>query len=792
MEIINSFNYKNKSIGKKAYNLFVLKENGINVPDLFCVNGNIKRDEIEKYLEKNYRNTNFAIRSSSSVEDSDTTSFAGQFTTFLNIPKKDVISKVYECSSSAFSEGLDRYIKEKQVSRDDIKINVIVQEMIVADKSGVVFTSNPQGILNESVIVLGKGTGNNVVEDKVNTTTYYYNRTDNLYYYEKQENSETLDSNEIEKIIDEIKKVEKILGKNLDIEFAIKDNIIYILQARKITTLNNDKKIVLDNSNIVESYPGISLPLTQSFVKEVYYQIMKSVLKRLTGDDKTVSNYDSTLKSMVSVTNGRIYYQINNWYNILKLLPFSKRIIPMWQNMLGVEDKEVDFNKNLSVSFKVKCAIVSNFFKAFKTTQKEMEELNIFFENIITKYHEDYSINMSTDELINLYETLKNQIMKKWDITLVNDMYAFIYTALVKRQLKKEHMPDYANISNRILSNVSNLESMKPIENLIDISIYVKKSNKILEFRNIKSNEDYYEYVSNLQDVALKDKLNNYIEEYGDRNLEELKLESKTFRTDPILLVNKIVKYAEDENLENYLEKGDYYKNNINLSLKVQEYLKKAEIGIRNREKSRLHRSKLYGIMRNIVLDIAKNFVNQDIISKKEDIFYLYYDEIVQAVKNKEENLKDIIEDRKHEYSMYSKLPAYSRIVFDGKIINKAHLNINNEEFNSSSNIICGIPCSSGKVVGEVVVINSSNISNIDVKGKILVTKMTDPGWVYLITQAKAVIAEKGSLLSHTAIIARELNKPTIVGVKNVTSILKDGERVEVDATIGKIRRLNG
>lgn len=790
MEIINSFNYKNKYIGKKAYNLFKLKENGLNVPDLFCVILNSKKDEIEKYIEENYTDDSFAIRSSSSVEDSDKISFAGQFKTFLNVEKKDVISKIYECGNIIFSKGLNRYIDHNQVSKEDIKISVIVQKMVHAEKSGVIFTSNPQGILNETVIVLGKGTGNNIVEDKINTTSYYYNRTDNLYYYEKQGNSETLSSDEIEKIIDVVKKIEQVLGKNLDIEFAIKDNIIYILQARKITTLNDNMKIVLDNSNIVESYPAISLPLTQSFVKEVYYQIMKSVLKRLTGDKKTILNYDNTLKNMVSVANGRIYYQINNWYSILKLLPFSKKIIPMWQNMLGVENKEIDYNSNLSVGFKVKFAIVTNFFRAFKTTQKEMDKLNLFFEDIIKKYHEEYRANMSAEELVILYETLKSKIMEKWDITLVNDMYAFIYTALVKRQLKKEHVPDYINVSNKILSDVSNLESMKPIENLIDISIYVKKSNRISQLNSIKTNEDYYDYINNLKDYTLKDKLNNYIEEYGDRNLEELKLESKTFRTDPVLLVNKIIKYVEDENLEKYLKNNAFYKKSIKLSLKTRKYLTNAEIGIRNREKSRLHRSKLYGIMRSIVLDISSIFVSQDIISKKEDIFYLYYDEIVQVLKNKEYNVKKIIEERKVQYEMYSKLPAYSRIIFDGKIVNKTHLNINNEEFNFIPDIMYGIPCSSGKVVGNVVIINSTNISNIDVKDKILVTKMTDPGWVYLITQAKAVIAERGSLLSHTAIISRELNKPAVVGVKNVTNILKDGDRVEVDATTGKIIKI--
>ena len=147
-------------------------------------------------------------------------------------------------------------------------MNVIVQEMIDSEYSGVLFTSNPQGILNESVIVVGRGVGENIVQDKIQTTTYYYNLADKVYYYEGTE--EYLKYEKIEELIEISSKIKDVLGECLDIEFSIKDNVIYILQARKITTLDDTNPLILDNSNIVESYPGISLPLTCSFVNSVY------------------------------------------------------------------------------------------------------------------------------------------------------------------------------------------------------------------------------------------------------------------------------------------------------------------------------------------------------------------------------------------------------------------------------------------------------------------------------------------------------------------------------------------
>ena len=161
----------------------------------------------------------------------------------------------------------------------ELKMNVIIQKMIDSEISGVLFTCNPQGILNESVIVVSKGLGENVVQDKGETTSYYYNMTDKIYYYTG--NQDLLSKEKIEELLEISEQIKSKLGNYLDIEFSIYKNKIYILQARKITTIDDSNPLVLDNSNIVESYPGISLPLTCSFVNTVYTDVFKGVCRRV-------------------------------------------------------------------------------------------------------------------------------------------------------------------------------------------------------------------------------------------------------------------------------------------------------------------------------------------------------------------------------------------------------------------------------------------------------------------------------------------------------------------------------
>jgi pyruvate,water dikinase len=89
-------------------------------------------------------------------------------------------------------------------------------------------------------------------------------------------------------------------------------------------------------------------------------------------------------------------------------------------------------------------------------------------------------------------------------------------------------------------------------------------------------------------------------------------------------------------------------------------------------------------------------------------------------------------------------------------------------------------------VEAEALVVDSPDIS-LPVKGKILVARMTDPGWVFLMVSAAGLIVERGSLLSHTAIIGRELGIPTIVGVADACRLISTGSRIRMDGATGHI-----
>lgn len=741
----------------KRKNLEILRDNGFNVPKFDVVEWKNRDKEIDisKYKGK------YAIRSSSNLEDRKLNSFAGQFDTYLNVVPKKINKKVQACFNSINNKNVDDYLKKQNIKIKNIKMDVIIQEMVNAKYSGIIFTSNPQGLLNETVIVVGKGLGNNIVEDKILTTTYYYNRTDKVYYYDGL--IDYLNKELIEELITLSEKIKEVLGEYLDIEFAIKDNKIYILQARPITTIDTSNLVILDNSNIVESYPGISLPLTISFVHFVYSNVFKKEAYRLTKNKKLVEENNDNFNNMVASSSGRIYYKISSWYTLIKFLPFSKKIIPIWQDMLGVKNKTYDDTK-IKLSFITKLKIYYNTFKELKNVSKNMDKLNNKFIEVNDYFYTHFNDKLSNKQIIKLYSLIKDELLSSWDITLVNDLYSFIYTGLLKKRLNKKKYNEKK--INDYISGITNIESLKPIKSLIELAYNKDKLSK-------KEYKLLYD---------------NYIFKYGDRNLEELKLESETFRINNKLLDRKIKEYRKDKNKLSII----YNDLNKEKDIKIKEDFitrfisKRAMQGIKNREISRLNRSRIYGMVRSMFLGISKNFVKEKRIRKKEDIFYLTIDEVFNY---KKYDLKRIVNTRKKEYKMFYALPGYSRLIFTNKEFDKNHKRINKIVKEIEKNILEGIPTSNGKVSGEALVIEDIN-KNYDVKDKILITKMTDPGWVFLLINSKGVIAEKGSILSHTAIISREIKIPSIVGVEDATNVIKTGDYIEMDAYTGRIKIL--
>ncbi|MBQ7543002.1 MAG: phosphoenolpyruvate synthase [Clostridia bacterium] len=705
----------------------------------------------------------FAVRSSCSAEDSEDHSFAGQFDTFLEVPAADVPARAVDCVCSMFHENVLDYAHRAGINLRDLEMNVLVQRMVRSDVSGVLFTANPQGILNESVIIAGRGLGEGVVSDRVDTTAYYYNTTDRVYYADGKE--ELLDRETVEELIRLSETVCGLFGPYLDIEFAVEDGQIRLLQARPITTLSDAHPLIFDNSNIVESYPGLSLPLTVSFVHSVYAGVFESAGRRLLKNRDALEALRHVFGDTVGCANGRMYYKLSNWYEIINCLPLHKKFLPIWQEMVGVQYKDA-FRAEVHMPAHQRAAVYVNTLWELLRAPHNMEKLHLKFSGIEQYVTEQFRRVLEPKEIFALYDLIEKRILSDWGLTLLNDTYAFLFTGLLKQRLKKKGA-EYETKTNDYISGIANIESLRPIREMVRLAC--DKASL--------SDEEY----------ALRKQA--YIRQFGDRSLEELKLESETFRTSPQLLDQKIDEYTRDgEKLRQMAQSLKTSAPTLPKDPLTAFLSRRASTGIRHREKSRLNRSRIFGMVREAMLRLGETYTASGVLDTPRDIFYLTLPE-ARELADAPHPMQDTVSRRKAQYAVFERLPAYSRIVFSGREFDKNPRTVNRIDVRNDRDEMIGVPCSGGVAEGEACVVDDVRKAT-NLQDKILITKMTDPGWVFLLAAAKGVVSEKGSLLSHTAIISRELGIPAVVGIDGLMETVRTGDRVRLDGTSGMVQIL--
>lgn len=281
------------------------------------------KNELTKYFNDS---TKLAVRSSATDEDSSSCSFAGMMETYLNVTNDDFIFEyIKKCYISCFSERIMEYRNRYSLINNSISVAVIIQEMIDADYAGVMFTINPNtNNPDETKISIVKGLGEQLVSGEANSMDYIVGVSNNIL---KKDSSELVNVNLVKELATKAKIIEDSyeIKQGQDIEFAIKNNQIYILQCRIITTYKNiDKskyRTILDNSNIIESYSGVTTPLTYTFAKEVYSKIYHQTLRNFFIKDDVIAKIEDDLNNMLYFYENKIYYKLNSWYKMTSLYP---------------------------------------------------------------------------------------------------------------------------------------------------------------------------------------------------------------------------------------------------------------------------------------------------------------------------------------------------------------------------------------------------------------------------------------------------------------------------------------
>ncbi|MEM9471499.1 MAG: PEP/pyruvate-binding domain-containing protein [Pseudomonadota bacterium] len=805
--------------GGKARALARLKRAGFNPPDFFVIlpqafNAKGLKPGLRKQLDAHLAQLGggrFAVRSSGAQEDGAEHSHAGQFLSLLNIEAKGVAKAAHQVWQSGHAGSVNAYRKTRGLAEAEPAPAVVVQKMINATSAGVAFSADPvSGSRNRIIISAIEGLGDALVSGAEDGETWQIDVMQNSVA-ERPGDETVLTDEQAFAVARLTQDVEAAFGMPQDIEWAFDGNELYILQARPITTKlqakpNDDEQIViLDNSNIVESYPGLVSPLTYSFARYAYARVYRSFVRMVGVREDVITANAPVFDNMLSRVDGRVYYNLVNWYRALAMLPgFSVNRAHM-ETMMGVSEPLPD-----EVTSRIGPAPANGFDRWLEYARMGRAGFGLLVQAIrlprtIASFQQrlDAAIGPASldiasagaSELAAEYRRIEASLLDRWDAPIINDFLCMMAFGASRKIMEKWFGQEGLELHNHVMIGQGDIISAEPARRIAEMGAMVANVDGLAE----KLESDGAAALEDARQV--KAAFDSYIEKFGDRCTEELKLESTTLDEDPGPLLAAIAaasrrpaSAAGEREMSAPLGFDTVAAGKPFRRLVARGLVNWAKARVRDRENLRFERTRIFGRARKVFLAMGRELASLGHLDDARDILLLTVEEALGAVEGfaASQDLRSIVALRKAEDSQSAARPdPDERLVARGAAINVGSTLQSGRAPSGdggSESERTGTACSAGVVTARARVVRDPSKQSL-AQGDILVARHTDPGWIAVFSNASAIVVERGSLLSHSAIVAREMGIPCVVALKQATRWISDGETITVDGATGKVTR---
>lgn len=756
----------------------------------------------------------YAIRSSATAEDLPNASFAGQQDTFLNIKGKDaILEHVKKCWASLFTDRAVIYRIQNGFDHRKVYLSVIIQRMIFSQASGILFTADPV-TSNRKVLSIdaGFGLGEALVSGLVSADNYKVRQgsimeksisekkltinarsrggTEQKDIEPNQQSLPALTDEEVLKLEKIGRKIEAYFGSPQDIEWCLADGAFYIVQSRPITTLFPIPEADQAKENHV-------------YVSVGHQQMMTDSMKPL-----GLSFFLLTTPAPMRTAGGRLFVDVTGPLSSSEgrksLLNTLGQSDPLIKDALMTAAEQGDFIKSTedhSSSKTNKAVLPEDFQPQIENDPAIVSELIRDGQEVIFELKQNIQRKSGQD----LFPFIQEDIEKLRKSLSEPRSMSVIMAAQNASTWINEYMYQWLNEKNpadTLSQSVPNNITSEMGLGLLDVADVIRPYPEVIQYLQGVTEDDFLDQLVKFDGgKETRDAIDSYLSKYGMRCSGEIDITKPRWLEKPASLIPMILNNIK--NFEPNASKRIFEKGRHAAADKEQELLtrvKELPDGEQKVEKTkqmiRLIRNfsgyreypkyvmiNHYFIYKQALLKEAKLLVQANVIKKVEDIYYLTFEELREAVTTNQLDYQ-IISNRKSEYKLYEKLNPPRVITSDGEIIIGEY-----QKGNLPENAIAGLAVSSGNIEGRARVILNMEDANLE-DGDILVTSFTDPSWTPLFVSIKGLVTEVGGLMTHGAVIAREYGLPAVVGVENATNIIKDGQRIRVNGTEGYIEIL--
>lgn len=785
-----------------------------------------------------------AVRSSVGTRDLSRSSFPGQMDTYHNIKGEDeVIRRVKSCWASAFSYPAVVGRNSMGIDHMDVFVAPLIQTMVQADYAGVIFTANPLNSRPDQMVINACfGLGEGVVSGEVSADHLVVDRSSGCVVEEKigdkrlkyvldtRSGSGTrtveveadkarrpcLSSERVLELVETAAGIEGVYGEPQDIEWAYREDTLFILQSRRITTLfpADRREPAVDEggwvsefdtavdprypfytlSNISEVLPGVLTPLTISGIDALDYGFVKT-----NTDFGLMEGIEpETEHTFLGIFYNRAHLNLSVVKSITRKLPGAsaqefERMVPTGEE--GWEGEE--FRPTLRNLLGLPVSLLKIGRRMAKTPRDALV-LRTLVQARIQKYAKIDMERVPYCEYLKWIAVSRDYRFKVITLHITSSQFAVVLFDMLCRITERWLGDSGGSLAARLVTGLQNIESAQPSMEIWDLSRKVESSRGLREIFESTGSREILDGLRSGggEERDFLDSLEDFLGRFGYRSVFEAELMLPNWDEDPSYVFDMI---------KNYLQSDASFDPRL-LAREREREREKALAEARSRLKGPkrfafdfvLEQAQRYIALReymkaSLIMGIAqikkeyhslsRRLAREGSIPKPEDLFFLTREEVNALLRGDEDvPVGKLVSRRRVEYERNKTvvLPEYSR----GRPV---PLSMDEAAGQGDVEVLSGIAVSPGRASGPARVISDPRKSAEIEPGEILVAPVTDAAWTPLFVTAGALVVDVGGPLSHGSIVAREYGIPGVLNVGVATKLIETGQRITVDGYEGKV-----
>ncbi|MDW5562921.1 MAG: PEP/pyruvate-binding domain-containing protein [Methanomassiliicoccus sp.] len=759
----------------------------------------------------------WSVRSSAVAEDLASASFAGQQDTYLNVGRKDIMANVRRCWASYWNSRAIAYRHRAGVDQLGTGMAVVVQRMVNAHSSGIMFTSDPvSGRKDRMIVESSWGLGESIASGLVTPDRFICDKrtlrtvdkaisrkvtgiflsvegSRSVNIEPDRQTAPSLTKGELAKVGRMGRRVEAHFHAPQDVEWAIEGDEVFLLQSRPITNLSEGSDILWTRAYGDEYWSDVTSPLFFSLLGEL-------LTKYVNHEGSEIMGYwNLTDKELLKVHRGHIYFNASVLEEVFTYNPKFSRTTELL-NYFPQKDQariaRADTRIVQRLWAEVRIAILDNEGTIFRT-DKAYRRWAEGFVRVSERLDSLDLPSLSDGQLYDEYLAYRQAGIKHYRLIRYGMVTHSIGTNLMVKQWLANWLDDRSGVYYAKL--ISGLEDNKTLKTNIAIAKLARAAREnpaVHEALTSGDRQGTLEAVrSDPRLASFKNELEGFLRTYGHRS-HTREMYFPRWADDPTLVIDVVralvtsevgdlQKLERDRAREREEAEKEVLKSLGRLrfgfarKLIFRPVLSYAQIYLMFRENQRFYLDHMIYRWRKLFLEYGRRLAERGYLSDPTDVFFLSKEEVFELCARGGE-VKEKVEERRADFELCRDVlpPKFLRgdLEFDDTVVRGA-----------DTVRVTGVSASPGVATGRVRVVQNIEALPTVREGEIMVTSNTDPGWTAVFSKLGGLITETGGILSHGAVVSREYGIPAVTAVKDATSFFRTGQRVTLDGNDGTI-----